>query len=390
MEGRNSARFPYSSSFRMPTFAGRKVLVAGSDARKIRTNFLTFVRMKILMTGCAGFIGFHLTKRLLHAGHEIVGIDNLNDYYDTALKQARLNALTETDGRMEDAASETPIEGGFRFVRLDVCDREKLEALFAAERFDAVCHLAAQAGVRYSIDHPEQYVSTNLVGFFHLLECCRRYPVKHLVFASSSSVYGKNARVPYREDDKTDAPVSLYAATKKSTELMAHSYAELYGIRATGLRFFTVYGPWGRPDMAPFLFTRAILEGTPIRVFNGGDLARDFTYIDDIAEGTARVLTAEPAGGMAAAPLFRIYNIGNSEPVRLEEFIAAIERIAGRKAERISLPMQPGDVRITWADVTRLRNDYGYAPCTPLETGLARFVDWYRNFYATPAAGPSN
>lgn len=329
--------------------------------------------MKILVTGSAGFIGLHLTERLLAEGHEVVGIDNLNDYYDTALKHARLERL----GIGSDLAPQSRLYEKFRFRRLDVEDGEGLDRLFGAEGFDAVCHLAAQAGVRYSIENPGQYVSTNLAGFFNILECCRHHPVGHLVFASSSSVYGKNAKVPYSEEDKTDAPVSLYAATKKSNELMAHSYSELYGIRATGLRFFTVYGPWGRPDMAPFLFTSAVLEGRPIRVFNGGDMQRDFTYIDDIAEGTARVLTAPAPEG----PRFRVYNIGNASPVKLGDFIALVEKFTGRTARREYLPMQPGDVKTTWADVSRLQRDYGYAPSTPLEKGLAAFVAWYKEFY---------
>ena len=332
--------------------------------------------MKILLTGSAGFIGLHLSERLLSEGHEVVGIDNLNDYYDTALKYARLERL----GIGGDLAPQSRLHERFRFYRIDVEDAERLDRLFGDEGFDAVCHLAAQAGVRYSIENPGQYVSTNLVGFFNLLESCRRHPVGHLVFASSSSVYGKNTKVPYSEDDKTDAPVSLYAATKKSNELLAHSYSELYGIRATGLRFFTVYGPWGRPDMAPFLFTGAVLEDRPIRVFNGGDMLRDFTYIDDIAEGTARVLTA-PAPDETR---FRIYNIGNARPVKLADFIAAIERLTGKTARKEYLPMQPGDVKTTWADVSRLQRDYGYAPSTPLEQGLEAFVGWYREFYAQP------
>lgn len=337
--------------------------------------------MKILVTGSAGFIGFHLVRRLLAAGNEVVGVDNLNPYYDVGLKYGRLSELgvrkeaAEAYGRAADTGC------AFRFYRLDIEDRPALERLFAGERFDWVCHLAAQAGVRYSLENPQSYISANIQGFFNLLECCRRCGVSRFLFASSSSVYGKNTRIPYREDDRTDAPVSLYAATKKCGELLAYSYAELYGFSVTGLRFFTVYGPWGRPDMAPFLFTRALLEGKPIRVFNRGEMYRDFTYIDDIVEGICRVMQVLPASRPETETPFRIYNMGHAAPVKLSDFIALLERLTGKKACCDYASMQPGDVQATWADVSRLKRDCGYAPATPLETGLTEFIQWYNRFY---------
>lgn len=338
--------------------------------------------MKILVAGSAGFIGFHLVKRLLAEGNEVVGIDNLNTYYDVLLKYGRLSEL----GVGKEAACEgyaAASEAGlpvFRFYRIDLEDRALLEKLFSRERFDWVCNLAAQAGVRYSLENPQSYIDANIQGFFNLLECCRRYRVARFIFASSSSVYGKNSRVPYRETHRTDAPASLYAATKKCGELLAASYAELYGFSVTGLRFFTVYGPWGRPDMAPFLFTRAILEGKPIRVFNRGEMYRDFTYIDDIVEGIYRILfgVRSGAGGRKG---FRIYNIGNAAPVKLSHFITVIEQLTGKPACCRYEPMQPGDVPTTWADVSRLKREFGYAPATPLETGMAAFIHWYDRFY---------
>ncbi len=311
--------------------------------------------MKVLVTGAAGFIGFHLVQRLLGRGDEVVGLDNLSDYYSVALKAARL-AQVRSDR--------------FRFVRMDLADREALPALFAAERFDAVVNLAAQAGVRYSVENPWAYVDSNVVGFLNVLECCRHYPVRHLVYASSSSVYGGNEKTPFSEEDRVDDPVSLYAATKKSDELMAGCYAPLYGIPATGLRLFTVYGPWGRPDMSPMLFASAILAGQPIKVFNHGDMLRDFTYVDDIVEGMVRVLDRVPQK-------HEVFNIGCSNPVRLMDFISELERALGREAEKIMLPMQPGDVYQTYADTTKLERELGYKPRVMLREGVDRFVAWY-------------
>lgn len=334
--------------------------------------------MKILVTGSAGFIGFHLVRKLLAEGHWVVGIDNLNDYYDPSLKMARLNELGICGDSVQENGEKSTSDGKFTFIRMNIEDKYALEKHLNKQRFDAVCHLAAQAGVRYSIENPQQYISTNIQGFFNILEYCRHNPTGHLVFASSSSVYGKNSSIPYRESDMTDSPVSLYAATKKSNELLAHSYSDLYGIRITGLRFFTVYGPWGRPDMAPFIFTSAIIENRPIRVFNNGDLSRDFTYVDDIIEGTYKVLVSRQ---QPESNIFNIYNIGESKPVHLGEFIATIERLTGKTADKIMLPMQPGDVKITWADTSLLQRDFGYSPDTPLEKGLDAFIRWYRKFY---------
>jgi UDP-glucuronate 4-epimerase len=333
---------------------------------------------RILLTGVAGFIGYHLAERLLARGDEVVGLDNLNDYYDVRLKQARQARL---EGRP-----------GFRFVRIDLADRTAVESLFAGGGFDAVLHMAAQAGVRYSLTHPHAYVQSNLVGFINVLEGCRHQGVRHLVYASSSSVYGANTRLPFSVHDNVDHPISLYAASKKANELMAHTYAHLYRLPCTGLRFFTVYGPWGRPDMAYFKFTRAILAGEPIEVYNEGRMQRDFTYIDDIVEGVIRVLDRipqpnpgwsgeRPDSASSNAP-YRLYNIGNHSPVELERFIAVLEEALGRKALRRLLPMQPGDVPATYADVADLQRDVGFSPATPIEEGLRRFVAWYRDFYA--------
>lgn len=332
---------------------------------------------KVLVTGAAGFIGFFLCRKLLAEGIEVVGLDNLNTYYDPGLKQARLDLLHH--------------EKGFRFVRLDLADRASMEGLFAANRFAAVVNLAAQAGVRYSLKNPQAYIDTNLVGFGNVLEGCRHTGVGHLVFASSSSVYGANTRVPFSVHHNVDHPVSLYAATKKANELMAHSYSHLYGLPATGLRFFTVYGPWGRPDMAYFLFTKAILEGRPIDVFNHGRMKRDFTYIDDIIEGVWQVIRrppqpdpawdAERADPGTSSAAYRLYNIGNNKQVDLLHFIEVLENCLGRKAVKNFLPMQPGDVRGTYADVDDLSRDVGFRPDTPVEEGLARFVSWYRDHY---------
>ena len=348
--------------------------------------------MKILVTGTAGFIGFYLAKRLLEDGHEVVGLDSINDYYDVKLKYDRLRetGIEESDVEYgkEVRSSKYP---GYRFVKLDLTDGERLDALLGRERFDVVVNLAAQAGVRYSLENPRAYVDSNIVGFLNVLEGCRHHGVGHLVYASSSSVYGLNANVPFKEDSSIAHPVSLYAATKKGNELMAHVYSHLFGIPTTGLRFFTVYGPWGRPDMSPHLFTEAILEGRPIKVFNHGDMLRDFTYIDDIIEGVVRVIhhvpepdgtwrAEEPNPASSCAP-YRVYNIGNSSPVRLLDFIEALEKACGREAVKEYLPMQPGDVYQTNADVTRLERDMGYKPSMPLEEGVRRFVEWYKEYY---------
>ncbi len=339
--------------------------------------------MKVLVTGVAGFIGSHVALRLLARGDEVVGLDNLNDYYEVSLKEARL-------ARVE-AAARSEGSGSFNFVRLDVADRAGVERLFTAEKFDRVVHLAAQAGVRYSIENPHAYIDSNIVGFTNILEGCRHNQVEHLVYASSSSVYGANENLPFSVHDNVDHPLSLYAASKKANELMAHTYSHLYQLPTTGLRFFTVYGPWGRPDMALFLFTRAILAGEPIKVFNYGKHRRDFTYIDDIVEGiiqtlgnTARANTewdgCRPDPGTSAAP-WRVYNIGNQNPVDLEDYIAAIEEALGMTAEKQLLPLQPGDVPDTYADVEALVTDVGYRPDTPVKEGIARFVAWYRDYY---------
>lgn len=332
---------------------------------------------KILVTGAAGFIGFHLSRRLLKEGDTVVGLDNLNDYYDVSLKQARLKLLQENEG--------------FRFIRANLADRNELDSLFAKNGFEIVVNLAAQAGVRYSLKNPYAYLDSNLTGFLNILEGCRHHPAKHLVFASSSSVYGGNTRMPFSTRDNVDHPLSLYAATKKSNELMAHAYASLYRIPCTGLRFFTVYGPWGRPDMALFLFTRAILENRPIDVFNHGKMKRDFTYIDDIVEGVIRVLDRipepdpawrgdSPDPSSSFAP-YRLYNIGNNRPVDLMEYITTLEDQLGRKAVRNLLPMQAGDVPATCADVDDLTADVGFRPATPITEGIRRFVAWYREYY---------
>jgi len=314
--------------------------------------------LKVLVTGAAGFIGMHCARRLLERGDEVIGVDNLSAYYSVALKRARLKQLEHRR---------------FQFHEIDIANAARLKALFSRRRPDGVLHLAAQAGVRYSLKHPEAYVQTNLVGFANVLEACRARTLRHLVYASSSSVYGTNAKLPWSESDNVDHPISLYAATKKANELMAHTYSHLYGLHTTGLRYFTVYGPWGRPDMSAFLFARAIVDGKPIQVFNNGDMQRDFTYIDDIVEGTLRVLD-KPAP-------YAIYNIGNHAPVALLDYIAALERAFGKKAKLEMKPMQPGDVKATYADTTALRNAIGFAPSTPLDSGLARFAEWFRSYY---------
>ncbi len=314
--------------------------------------------MKVLLTGAAGFIGMHCAQRLLARGDEVLGVDNLSDYYSVDLKKARLQRVQHPR---------------FVFHRVDVADSDALLALFASWKPEAVLHLAAQAGVRYSLVNPQSYIQSNLVGFANVLECCRRHPPRQLVYASSSSVYGTNTKLPWSETDNVDHPISLYAATKKANELMAHTYSHLYGLPTTGLRFFTVYGPWGRPDMSAVLFSRAIVEGTPIQVFNHGDMQRDFTYIDDIVEGTLRVLD-KPVR-------YAIYNIGNHTPVGLLDYIGLLERLLGKKARLEMKPMQPGDVKATYADTTALAKAVGFAPATPLESGLARFTDWFRSYY---------
>ena len=333
--------------------------------------------MKVLVTGAAGFIGFYTARALLDRGDQVVGLDNLNDYYDPGLKRARLAQL---DGR-----------NGFHFIRADLADRDAIDAVFTQEKPDRVVHLGAQAGVRYSLENPHAYIASNVTGFLNTLEGCRHHGCGHLVFASSSSVYGGNSTMPFSVHDGADHPLSLYGATKKSNEMMAHSYAHLYGISMTGLRFFTVYGPWGRPDMAPFSFTAKILAGQPIDVFNNGRHARDFTYIDDIVEGVIRVLDRAPVANpgwdsaaadpaTSAAP-YRLYNIGNHRAVELMDFIAAIEQATEREAIKNFLPMQPGDVLATYADVDDLARDVGFAPNTPIGEGMRRFVAWYRDYY---------
>jgi UDP-glucuronate 4-epimerase len=333
--------------------------------------------MKILVTGAAGFIGMTATLRLLERGDEVVGLDNLNDYYDVSLKQSRLDRLTP--------------HAGFRFIRDDVANREGIANLFATEKFDRVIHLAAQAGVRYSLQNPHAYIDSNVVGFMNILEACRHNQVGHLVYASSSSVYGGNTRMPFSEHDSVDHPVSMYAATKKANELMAHTYSHLYGLPTTGLRFFTVYGPWGRPDMALFLFTKAILEGRAIDVFNQGNMQRDFTYVDDIVEGVLRVLDRPATANASYDPLladpatsnvpYRVFNIGNNNPVPLLDFIGCIEEALGRKAQKNLLPLQDGDVPATYANTDALRYWVGFVPGTPIKDGIARFVAWYRAYY---------
>ena len=331
----------------------------------------------ILVTGAAGFIGFHLCGRLLARGDSVTGLDNLNDYYDVQLKRDRLAQL---EGRP-----------GFTFVRASLADRAQMEQTFRDQSFDVVVNLAAQAGVRYSLTNPQAYVDSNLVGFLNVLEGCRHQGVKHLVYASSSSVYGANSQIPFSVHHNVDHPVSLYAATKKANELMAHTYSHLYGLPTTGLRFFTVYGPWGRPDMALYLFTKAILADQPIDVFNQGKMQRDFTYIDDIVEGVVRVAdrtptpnpdwsAAHPDPGTSRAP-YKIYNIGNHQPVELQHFIATLERALGKQARKNLLPMQPGDVPATYADVDDLMRDVGFQPATSIEQGIQRFVDWYRDYH---------
>ncbi|MDM8525286.1 NAD-dependent epimerase [Desulfococcaceae bacterium HSG8] len=331
----------------------------------------------VLVTGAAGFIGFHLSKRLLEEGCNVTGFDNVNDYYDVSLKEARLDKLTGFSN--------------FSFFKADLSDKPAMDNIFQNTPFDVVVNLAAQAGVRYSLENPHAYVDSNLVGFVNILECCRHNNVKHLVFASSSSVYGANTRMPFSVHHNVDHPVSLYAASKKANELMAHTYSHLYGLPCTGLRFFTVYGPWGRPDMALFLFTKAILEGKPIKVFNHGKMERDFTYVADIVEGVVRVMARlpepnpawsgdAPDPGTSYVP-YKVYNIGNNQPVKLTEFIEIIEKTLGRTAEKEFLDLQPGDVPATYADVDDLMKDVGFKPATPIEEGIGNFISWYKEYY---------
>ncbi|MBW8245119.1 NAD-dependent epimerase [Muricauda oceani] len=339
--------------------------------------------MKILVTGAAGFIGFYVSDRLTDLGHDVVGLDNINNYYDTNLKFARLKELgiEKSEASKEGLITRSHTKPSFRFVKMDLSDRESIANLFKEENFDVVCNLAAQAGVRYSLENPGAYVESNIVGFLNILEGCRHHKVKHLVYASSSSVYGLNKKIPFETSDPVDQPVSLYAASKKSNELMAHTYSHLYNFNTTGLRFFTVYGPWGRPDMALFLFTKAILNGEPIKVFNHGNLERDFTYIDDITEGIVRIIEKDTTERSKKNDLYRLYNIGNNKSVKLLDFIEAIENSLDLKAIRENLPMQPGDVEKTWANVDELIMDYGYKPNTPINQGIHKFVDWYKEFY---------
>lgn len=332
----------------------------------------------ILVTGAAGFIGFHLSKRLLKDGYNVIGVDIINDYYDVQIKHDRLAQLEQNDG--------------FKLFKTDLADKDGLNAIFVDGAVDAVVNLAAQAGVRYSLINPQAYVDSNLVGFVNILECCRHHKVKHLVFASSSSVYGANTKMPFSVHHNVDHPVSLYAASKKSNELMAHTYSHLFDMACTGLRFFTVYGPWGRPDMALFLFTKAIMEDKPIQVFNHGKMQRDFTYIDDIVEGVVRVMenvpepnpnwSSESPDPATSYKKYKIYNIGNNNPVQLSEFIEEIEKAIGKKAKKDFMDIQPGDVPATYADIEDLINDVGFKPATPLSEGIQNFIDWYKAYFA--------
>lgn len=336
--------------------------------------------MKLLLTGTAGFIGYSLTKKLLELNPDvqIVGLDNINDYYELSLKYGRLADLgfDKSDIVYGKKIVSSHSKNSF-FIQLKLEDKAGIDRLFAEEKFDIVCNLAAQAGVRYSIENPYAYIESNIVGFINILEACRHNPVQHLVYASSSSVYGMNDKVPFSEEDKVDSPVSLYAASKKSNELMAHAYSNLYKIPATGLRFFTVYGPWGRPDMAPFLFTKAIVNNEPIKIFNNGNMLRDFTYIDDIVDGVIKTLTHIPQTEIP----YKIYNIGNSKPIKLMAFISEIEQALNKEAQKVFMAMQPGDVYQTYADISNLENDVNFKPDTPIKKGVKSFVDWYISFY---------
>jgi UDP-glucuronate 4-epimerase len=345
--------------------------------------------MKILVTGAAGFIGLHVCLQLLKKGHHVVGLDNLNDYYDINLKLARLQELgiAKENAILPHQISRSERYGkSFNFIKMAIEDRQQLPILFKNEGFDVVCNLAAQAGVRYSIENPESYIDSNIVGFLNVLECCRNYQIQHLVYASSSSVYGSNTKIPFETTDPAEYPISLYAASKKSNELMAHTYSHLYGFATTGLRFFTVYGPWGRPDMAMFLFTDAIINDKPIKVFNKGNMERDFTYIDDITEGVVRVIEKSIENRKVTHELYKLYNIGNTKAVRLLDFIQTIEHKLNKEAKKEFLPMQDGDVARTWANVDALKVDYGYSPSTTITEGVGKFVDWFREFYGVQSA----
>tara|TARA_Y100001954_G_C15802297_1_gene600778 strand:+ start:1674 stop:2705 length:1032 start_codon:yes stop_codon:yes gene_type:complete len=338
------------------------------------------LRKSILVTGAAGFIGYHLCEALLKLGHNIIALDNINKYYDVKLKYARLQQLGISKNKAEkfNFLSESKLHGSkLQFIRISIEDREVLPKIFKKFSFDIVCNLAAQAGVRYSLENPESYIDSNITGFLNILECCRKNNIKRLIYASSSSVYGNSDIVPFKEIANVDKPISLYAATKKSNELIAYTYSHLYSIETIGLRFFTVYGPWGRPDMAMFLFTDAIINNKPIKVFNQGKLSRDFTYIDDIIFGLVNTLFEDSK----TPSLYKLYNIGNNSPVKLMDFIKSIETKLGVKAKKQMLPMQPGDVNQTWADVTSFQNDYNYSPNTSLDSGVESFIDWYKKYY---------
>lgn len=340
--------------------------------------------MKVLVTGAAGFIGYHISKKLLENGHKVIGLDNINDYYDIDLKYSRLKQLgiNKCEAEIYNKVCNSSIyNSAFGFIKLNLEDRGLLPLLFKQEKFDVVCNLAAQAGVRYSIKNPESYIDSNIVGFLNILECCRNYKIKHLVYASSSSVYGLNKKTPFKTSDNVDHPASLYAATKKSNELMAHTYSHLYKFNTTGLRFFTVYGPWGRPDMAMFLFTDAIVKGNSIKVFNNGNMERDFTYIDDITEGVVRIIEKGNYNIEDNETLYKIYNIGNNKSVKLLDFINFIEKNLKIKAKKDLLPMQPGDIQKTWANIDDLITDYEYEPNTPIDEGVKAFIKWYKSYY---------
>ncbi len=346
----------------------------------LKEQFSKLSSKKILVTGAAGFIGFHLSKHLLGQGYSVIGLDNINDYYDINLKFDRLKELgvKRTDAEEYNNLSSSTKFDNFKFIRLNLQDREQLPKLFKKYNFSKVCNLAAQAGVRYSIENPESYIDSNIVGFLNLLECCRHNNIEHLIYASSSSIYGQNEKIPFSVEDNVDQPISLYAATKKSNELMAYTYSHLYGFKTTGLRFFTVYGPWGRPDMAMFLFTDAIMNQRSIKVFNNGNLERDFTYIDDIVEGVFKIIDKD---NTEVSNEYSLYNIGNSKPVKLMDFITEIENKIGVTAKKEMLPMQAGDVTRTWADVESLKKDYNYSPNTSVAVGVSEFIDWYKQYY---------